>query len=144
MDHLPWVSYCSVSPTENTTSKVTDEALSLWSLCSITTKNDKYGWTREQTMTNSLIQRIMPYKAEAFLLNCNFIEIWNFSNRRNLLVCVCLIDLGYFKGVEWETKRQTPPSQGRAKVLTESCPFKKHNNSLVALVPKNLVNITNF
>lgn len=76
MDHLPWVSYCSVvSTTENIASMVTDEALSLWSLCSVTTKNDKYSWTRGQTMTNSLIQRIMPYKTEAFLLNCNFTEI---------------------------------------------------------------------
>lgn len=43
-------------------------------LGAVTKRNDKYGWTREQTMTNSLVQRILPYKAKSFLLNCNFTE----------------------------------------------------------------------
>lgn len=76
-----------VSTAEDTALKVTDEALSLWSLRSVM-RNDKYGWTREQTMTNSLVQRILPYKAEAFLLNCNFTETRIFSSRKNFLVFV--------------------------------------------------------
>lgn len=64
----------AVSTAEHTALKVTDKALSLQSLRSVTKRNDKYGWTREQSMTNSLVQSILPYMAEVFLLNGNFTE----------------------------------------------------------------------
>lgn len=63
-----------VSTAEDIALKVTDKVLPLWSLRSVTERNDKYGWTREQSMTNSLVQSILSYKAEAFLLNDSFTE----------------------------------------------------------------------
>lgn len=63
-----------VSTAEDTASKVTDKVLPLRSLRSVTKRNDNYGWTREQSMTNSLVQSILPCKAEAFLLNDSFTE----------------------------------------------------------------------
>ena len=63
-----------VRTAEDTALKVTDKVLPLRSLRAVTKRNDKYGWTREQSMTNSLVQSILPYKAESFLLNDSFTE----------------------------------------------------------------------
>ena len=63
-----------VRTAEDTALKVTDKVLPLRSLRAVTKRNDKYGWTREQSMTNSLVQSILPYKAEALVLNDSFTE----------------------------------------------------------------------
>ena len=76
-----------VSTAEDTALKVTDKVLPLWSLHSVTKRNDKYGWTREQSMTNSLVQSILSYKAEAFLLN-EFYRDLNLFQEEKLIVCV--------------------------------------------------------